>query len=203
MTQHPVTSSTEAQTLMRAAQLAGCDHDAQLHSIDVNGEPRELLWVKVSDNEQAMALLRAMADLYQTHPDVVSIAQEIHEYAALTVAVPSAELIAHGVQTYVQKTVRYEEEEIERFCSPLVTLRIGLGDCDDHALLVCVLARAAGLQARIVPLRDTSGAIVHAVTQIKTGGGWMWAETTIAAGLGEHPLDAAQRLGVLRSDLGR
>jgi hypothetical protein len=56
------------------------------------------------------------------------------------------------------------------------------------------------MAARIAPLR-TAGQITHAVAVVDVDGVPTWAETTLAAYVGEHPLDAGARLGAERSDI--
>jgi transglutaminase-like putative cysteine protease len=106
------------------------------------------------------------------------------------------------VQQFVRGFVLYENEPRETFQTAEVTLRRRSGDCDDHARLVVVLARALGIPARLVILRK-DGIPVHAVAQLADRSGvWHWAETTIAARWGEAPLDAKRRLGATsRADL--
>jgi len=87
------------------------------------------------------------------------------------------------------------------------TLASGSGDCDDHARPVFALALAGGLPAAIAFLHHggPSAQPTHAVAQLGLGGRLRWAETTIDAAFGEHPLDAAIRLGLVtaRQDLAR
>lgn len=108
-----------------------------------------------------------------------------------------------AVQRFVQLGIAYVDESRETFQSAEVTLRRREGDCDDHARLVLVLGRAVGLAGRLVIMRR--GAIpVHAVSQLADADGVLqWAETTIEAAWGEHPVAAKARLGLSqRSDLG-
>jgi transglutaminase-like putative cysteine protease len=101
----------------------------------------------------------------------------------------------------VKVHVWYVREPKETFQSPTFTVQTGAGDCDDHAILMNAIARNAQLDARIVPLRKPSGEVKHAVVQIRLRGAWAWAETTVDAALGEHPLDAVRRLGLGREDI--
>lgn len=107
-----------------------------------------------------------------------------------------------AVQLFVQKAIAYHDEPRETFQSAEVTLLRRSGDCDDHARLVIVLAKAVGLAAQLVIMRK--GAIpVHAVAKVADAAGELqWAETTLAAQWGEHPVAAKTRLGhEMRADL--
>jgi transglutaminase-like putative cysteine protease len=88
----------------------------------------------------------------------------------------------------------------EVFRSPAETLRVGYGDCDDHARLVRALLRALGWDARYVVLQR--GRLAHVVTAVPgtwhgADGDRIWVETTLPAELGEHPIVALGRLGRL------
>lgn len=116
------------------------------------------------------------------------------------------ETLARAVHTWVKRCVSYEEERRETFESAAYTLQSLRGDCDAHARVVCALAKAAGLTARIVPLYEspTSKEVAHAYCQIQVGGEWRAAETTLpapGADFGEEPRAAAHRLGSRRADI--
>jgi hypothetical protein len=97
--------------------------------------------------------------------------------------------IGPAIVKAVQENVRFVHEPKETFQSASVTMRLGYGDCDDHARLVYALARAAGLPATIVFLeRDEQP--VHVVAKIAGD----WAETTLPADYGEDPIDAYLRV---------
>lgn len=99
-------------------------------------------------------------------------------------------LIARVLQQAVKRRVRYLGEGIETFQSSFDTWRLGVGDCDDSARLLVALALSVGLEARIVALRNRRGVPVHACAVLDG----RWAETTLDAALGEHPLEAFARL---------
>lgn len=102
-----------------------------------------------------------------------------------------------AVHASVQRFIRFEPEEGERFQSADTTLIEGVGDCDCHARLVHALARAAGCGSEI-RFFEQDGEPVHAVAALHTAASPVWAETTIGAAFGEHPQDAYRRLGLDR-----
>lgn len=119
----------------------------------------------------------------------------------LVLAIRSAGILAAPTaHRYVQSRVKFREEEPETFATPSVTLRDGVGDCDDSERVLVSLARAAHIPARLVFfLQD--GIPAHASAQLWSAGAWQWAETTIPARFAEHPFDAMTRLGLGRPDL--
>jgi Transglutaminase-like superfamily len=120
----------------------------------------------------------------------------------LRAGAPSDEAYARAVHQFVKDNVRFVREEGEIFQGPAVTLAAGAGDCDDHTILVLALAYAGGLPAVGAFLHE-GGDPTHAVSQLCPSGACSWAETTVDARYGEHPLAAARRAGVLndRNDL--
>lgn len=105
-------------------------------------------------------------------------------------------LAARAAHAWVRDNVRFVPEAIETFKSPGRTLREG-GDCDDSARVLVSMARAAGLKARYRPITQCKAGVcekTHVAAQIHDGRGWHWAETTIDAEFGEHPLVAYRRL---------
>lgn len=103
---------------------------------------------------------------------------------------------------YVQDNIAFVREQGEIFQGPAYTLAARAGDCDDHVRIVYGVARAGGLPARLAFLaKKGAPGPAHVVAQIGLPEGWTWAETTIAAYFGEHPIDAAKRVGAIREDL--
>jgi hypothetical protein len=105
---------------------------------------------------------------------------------------PSTEpfALASWIQSCVQRRVRYVGEGIETFQSASKTWRLGLGDCDDSARLVAALALALGLDAEVQGMPGRDGNPVHAVARIEG----RFAEASLAARYGEHPVKALRRL---------
>jgi hypothetical protein len=116
----------------------------------------------------------------------------------------SPELLAAFVRALhynVQTQIRFRHEKKETFQSARETMRVGAGDCDDHARLLIALARSAGVDAQLV-FFDEDDQPSHAVGLLRDASGWWWAETTIDARFGEAPLDALGRLQGEGVDLG-
>jgi transglutaminase-like putative cysteine protease len=105
-----------------------------------------------------------------------------------------------AIQRWVQDNVGFIFEGQETFPSSLQTVLDGVGDCDDHTLLVIALCSALDYEvtAEAFPAADPA----HVAARVLTHGDWLWMETTIPARLGEHPIDAARRLGIeIREDI--
>jgi hypothetical protein len=153
------------------------------------------LELECGDNAGAIRFLNAASRLDTTHPAVRDLALRLRR------AHPETRAFLRAVQAFVRAAVRFTRETRETFQHTVYTLRRRGGDCDDHARAVAALAMAGGARARILGVPNQKGAIGHVAPQVFDGKRWWWAETTIAAHFGEHPRDAAKRLGIARPDI--
>lgn len=189
-----MTPNAHHEALRRACASEGCTIGAaRLGS--VHGAPRAIGEVECAHGWSAARLLVRLAAEDAQHKYVRELA------APLAALHPSAR--AAALHAWVRARVRFAPEQGEVFVSPAALLRAGVGDCDDHARTVIALAIAAGIPARLALLSRDGRTPSHAVAQLHDGAAWRWAETTVAANFGEHPIAAARRLGVAsrRADL--
>lgn len=153
--------------------------------------------VMCRDGWHAARLLAALCELD------VQVREELQRLGrSLRRSTPARTL--ETIRAYVRAHVRFAPEKGEIFVGPLALLEQGAGDCDDHARLVYGLARTAGLSARLAFLGPPGEDPAHVVAQAHddVAQRWRWIETTFPAELGEHPLDAVERLGAkARPDL--
>jgi hypothetical protein len=105
-----------------------------------------------------------------------------------------------GLHAWVKRTVRFATEKVETFQSAAFTAKTGVGDCDDSERLLWAVARAAGIPVRFVFFLQ-GGQPAHVSAQLHDGASWQWAETSVPAYYGEHPLAALRRLGKVRRDI--
>lgn len=114
-----------------------------------------------------------------------------------TPSAETADLLAQTIQENVQRTVKFVHEPKETFQAARVTIALGAGDCDCQARLVYALARAASLPVDLVFFEVLENGVpvpAHAVCLLGTSDGPCWAETTLPAFFGEHPIDAFERV---------
>lgn len=188
----------ESAAIVRATRSAGCAVRTLLPSGDGASHTRGR--VDCPDGWHAAALLLALAREDAKTAGARRIAIE------LRAAAPTDRAYRAAVHRFVKERVRFAPEEGEIFQNGGATLILAVGDCDDHARLVIALYLAGGLSAELGLLhRGDGGGPTHA-----TGIGCVeeecaWAETTVDAEIGEHPLEAAARLGVLdaRGDISK
>jgi hypothetical protein len=117
---------------------------------------------------------------------------------------------------FVRDEVRYDNEEIERLETAAYTLHVGEADCDGQAVLLATLVACVGGSCALIAMGGPDASDPsHVATLVRAGGGqivtlpwqpfdarapegWTWAETTIAAELGESPKAAVARVSAPR-----
>ena len=179
----------------RHARAAGC---SVLRTHDLGDGVRA--WdLDCHEHGNKVALLEELAESEAQLPGIRRLAEDVTA-GATTDAERAADLLG-----YVQNHVSFAGELRETFNGVARTLEIGQGDCDDSARALLALLRSLAIPARLetLPARATGRPPHHVAAQVQLGGAWHWLETTVRAEPGEHPLDAARRLGVqTRPDLG-
>jgi hypothetical protein len=184
-----------AEELAGAAARAGCVVSYYLGGSGLSAKvvPRDGGWGNAR-------LLRELSALDATKPAVRAAAACLRE--GTDRSPQGDEIYARRVQAFIKRMVRFAREEGEIFQSSQYTMRVGYGDCDDHARLAVALLVAGGVRASLGLLHAEGKDPQHvaAVADIP-GKAPVWLETTCDADFGEHPVAAATRLGILRSDI--
>ena len=87
---------------------------------------------------------------------------------------------ARAIYDYVSRSIRYQKDPIgiETVQSPLVTLRLKAGDCDDHVALVAALALSVGIPARLRVVGYFKDEMVHIFPELNINNRWTVADTT-------------------------
>lgn len=185
-----MTPTEEEAALRRAAARGGCRVISARVQQTATG-PRVIGAVECPDGWGAARMLLAAAAEDAQTAGARDLALELRAGrgdAAFVSAVFDA----------VRDGVRFVREPGEVFGSSSYTLATGGGDCDDHARIAYALLRAGGVPARLAFLyKSRRAGPSHVVAQAYVDGAWRWLETTIAAELGEHPVAAGKRLGLL------
>lgn len=164
---------------------------------DTESGRRAIGIVDCPDGWAAARLLLASAIEDSRTPGARALAAELRRLH------PSDDDFARAIHAFVREHVRFQRERGEVFQNGGHTLVAGYGDCDDHARLAIALALAGGLRADLATLHrgdDAPPALrgpSHALAQLCPSNACDFAETTIAARYGEHPVAAARRLGVV------
>jgi predicted transglutaminase-like cysteine proteinase len=142
--------------------------------------PEGALWFKWRGLEKEMQDDEARLRSCQAEPQSCSaestrfraLAAEIRTSAGRS-QLERANQLVNGAIAYASDMAMHGQ--MDRWSSPLATLKLGKGDCEDYAILKYRLLREAGVRAgdlRIVLVRDTSVRIDHAVLAARVDGRW-------------------------------
>jgi len=94
---------------------------------------------------------------------------------------------AEAIFRAVKRNIRFRGEYSETVQTPLVTLQVRAGDCDDHATLIAALLRSIGIPARFKtistdPLNPDTFTHVYALAGLRRGNKivqWLPLDTTV------------------------
>ncbi len=101
-----------------------------------------------------------------------------------------------AIQTWVKNNIRYTQDVrgVETLQYPAVTLQMGQGDCDDHAILVASLLEAIGKPTRFIAIGFQPNQCAHVLTEARVGTNWLTVETTEPVPVGWIPRGVKTRL---------
>jgi len=94
------------------------------------------------------------------------------------------------IYSFVRDKIRYVKDVrgVETIQSPVATLKIGAGDCDDQSILVASLLEAIGHKTRFVACGQIEGVFSHVFTQVLSESGrWESVECTEKWHYGKTP----------------
>ena len=106
-----------------------------------------------------LALLRQIVLQYGRDPRVAQLAVKICQKAGAKPREYRKQ--AQALLAWVQHNIYYVNEPGERLQSPLYTLKSGLGDCDELAILLCSLFECVRLPWKMVITANTREGIVR------------------------------------------
>jgi transglutaminase-like putative cysteine protease len=101
-----------------------------------------------------------------------------------------------AIHRYVRDDIRYVKdiEGVETLATPIQTIRMGQGDCDDKSLLAAALLVSIGHPSRFVAVGRTPGIFEHVLVETKIKERWVPVETTEPVPVGWYPPGMTQRL---------
>lgn len=147
------------------------------------------IWRRVvgEPHERLIAFARAALD-GAAHPAVRAAAEACRGRSDWACAVE----VARRVQALPYRPDPAGADWVRPPCRTLVEG----GDCDCLSVLACALNECLNLRWRLAWLVNRREVLDHVLPQVWIDGAWHWQETTLpGARLGEHPYQAAMRLG--------
>lgn len=142
-----------------------------------------------SGTAATLDLMNRLVKKYKQAPDIRELA--LH----LTKHLPQKDGVGEvkAIHRFVQNRIRYikDIDGIETLQTPLQTLRIGQGDCDDKATLVGALLGSIGHPSRFRAIGFMRNSFCHVYPETKLGGQWVSVETTEPVDIGWRPRGVA------------
>ena len=85
-------------------------------------------------------------------------------------------------QRFVRDQIVYVQDpvDVELVQTPLKTLEIGYGDCDDKSTLLAAMLESIGHPCKFAAVGFNGGDFSHVLVQTKIGDVWVWCETILA-----------------------
>lgn len=103
----------------------------------------------------------------------------------------------NAIFRYVRDTIRYTKDirGCETLQTPVQTLKIKQGDCDDQSMLAAALLETIGHPTRFVAVGFTPNSFSHVFVQTKIGNKWITLECTMEKWrLGQTPRNIKNKI---------
>lgn len=93
------------------------------------------------------------------------------------------------IHEFVKNNIRYVRDVngVETLQTPLATLEMGAGDCDDKSTLAAAMLESIGHPTRFVAMGFAPSSYSHVTVQTRIGSNWRTVETTEPVELGWIP----------------
>lgn len=139
-----------------------------------------------------LKIMRGLVRRYKTAPSIRTLAQ------ILTRSLPDKKytLEADTIFKYVRDKIRYVRDVngVETIQTPIQTIKLGSGDCDDKSLLVATMLESIGHPTRFIAVGFRGAGFSHVFAETKIGNKWIALETTQLVPLGRKPKNITKHL---------
>lgn len=139
--------------------------------------------------KQTLAVMVSLVRQYKTDLNIRTLALQLTQ----SCAPKDARCELTQLQHFARDQIRYvnDVDGVETVQTPVATLRLMAGDCDDKATLLCALAASIGYPTRFCAVGVRGEDFSHVMAQVRLGTGFINMETIIPdVELGWFPPDA-------------
>lgn len=100
------------------------------------------------------------------------------------------------LQAFVRDKIRYVKDvlDVETLQTPLVTLQVRSGDCDDKCTLLASLLQSIGHPTRFVAIGFQPDVFEHVLVETRVKNGWIPLECTEPVEIGWYPKNVVSRM---------
>lgn len=132
-------------------------------------------------------IMRRYVRQFRTNPQIVELAR------SLVRDIPGKDFASEAarLQDWVRANIRYTMDvyDVETLQTPLATLSVRQGDCDDQATLLATLLNALGHEARFVAVGFVPDNFEHVLVETRSAPGapWVPVETTEPVRFAQYP----------------
>lgn len=129
---------------------------------------------------------------YKTNPQIFELARRIVQ----RVRGESWPEEARAMLNFVRAHIRYTKDihGVETVQSPVQTLRLKTGDCDDLSVLLATLLASIGHPTKFVAVGFNRGSLSHVYVETRIGNNWVGMETTKPWPLGKKPPNIKEKM---------
>ena len=142
-----------------------------------------------------LKLMRGLVRRYKTAASIRTLSQ------ILTRNLPDKNYTreADVIFKFVRDKVRYVRDVngVETIQTPIQTIKLGSGDCDDKSLLVATMLESIGHPTRFIAVGLNGGGFSHVFAETKIGNNndrWVSLETTQVVPMGMKPKNITSHL---------
>lgn len=139
-----------------------------------------------------LKIMRAWVKRYKTDPAIRGLALKLID--GLPQKDHRGEI--ERLHAYVRDCIRYVRDvlEVETLQTPVKTLELKAGDCDDKSMLLAALLEAIGYPTRFVAVGFSPGRFSHVFPEVRRGTAWIALETTEYWPVGRRPPGIASKM---------
>lgn len=139
-----------------------------------------------------LKIMKRWRDQYKTNPTIRNLALQ------LTTGLPQKDHRGEieRVHAFVRDSIRYVRDVagVETLQTPLKTLELRAGDCDDKSTLIATLLASIGYPTRFVAVGFAPGRFSHVFAEVRRGTAWIALETTEYWPVGKKPPGIASKM---------
>lgn len=141
---------------------------------------------------QTLKIMRGLVRQYKSALGIRIIAQK----AVSNLPEKNYTAEAKRLHQIIRDNIRYIKDVrgVETIQTPIQTIKLGSGDCDDKSVLVASLLESIGHPTRFVACGFIPESLSHVFVQTKIGPKWVSVETTEKWPLGKSPPNIKTRM---------